>query len=104
LPLVSLIPVANLLPVLLIPVVHLTCEKIQNGPNGILWGRGGNRFMKNTRSKKSRDTVPLKDNVDIFPFQVESITACSKSLNFNIFLYITVLYKTERLILKKRLL
>jgi hypothetical protein len=45
----------------------LTCEYIRefskkskkNGPNGILWGLGGNRFMKKTRSEKSRDTVPL---------------------------------------------
>jgi hypothetical protein len=39
-----LTPVANLLPVSLIPVVHLdlrispqTFEKIRNGPNGLLW-------------------------------------------------------------------
>ncbi len=37
--------VANLLPVSLIPVVHLYLrprifEKIRNGPNGILWGWG----------------------------------------------------------------
>ena len=45
LPPVSLTPVANLPPVSLIPVVHLGLrisprifEKIQNGPNVILWG------------------------------------------------------------------
>jgi hypothetical protein len=45
LPPVSLTPVANLPPVSLIPVVHLDLrisprifEKIQNGPNVILWG------------------------------------------------------------------
>jgi hypothetical protein len=44
---VSLIPVANLPPVSLIPVVHLDSrisprifEKISNGLNGILWGWG----------------------------------------------------------------
>jgi hypothetical protein len=47
LPPVSLTPLANLPPVSLIPVVHLYLrisprifEKIQNGPNGILWGGG----------------------------------------------------------------
>ncbi len=47
LPPVSLIPVANLPPVSLTPVVHLGLrispqifEKIQNGPNVILWGWG----------------------------------------------------------------
>jgi hypothetical protein len=47
LPPVSLIPAANLPPVSLIPVVHLYLrifprifKKIQNGPNGILWGWG----------------------------------------------------------------
>jgi hypothetical protein len=47
LPLVSLTPVANLPPVSLIPAVHLDLrisprifEKIQNGPNVILWGWG----------------------------------------------------------------
>jgi hypothetical protein len=44
---VSLTPVANLPPVSLIPVVHLDLrisprlfEKIENGPNLILWGWG----------------------------------------------------------------
>jgi hypothetical protein len=43
LPPVSLTPVPNLPPVSLIPVVHLGLrifEKIQNGPNVILWGWG----------------------------------------------------------------
>jgi hypothetical protein len=47
--LASLTPVANLLPVSLIPVVHLglrisprIIEKIRNGLNGILYGWGGN--------------------------------------------------------------
>ncbi len=47
LPPVSLTPVANLPPVSLIPVVHLGLrispqifEKIQSGPNVILWGWG----------------------------------------------------------------
>ncbi len=51
-------------PVSLIP---LTCEylrefskKFETVKNGILWGWGLNWFMKKTRSKKSRDTVPLK--------------------------------------------
>ncbi len=78
LPPVSFTPVANLPPVSttlgklvanLIPVVHLDLrispqifEKIWNGLNGILWGWGGNWFMKKTRSKKSRDTVPIRNN------------------------------------------
>jgi hypothetical protein len=35
-------------------------EKIRNGPNGILWGWGEIDSLKKTRSKKSRDTVPLR--------------------------------------------
>jgi hypothetical protein len=70
-PPVSLIPVAvaNLTPVSLIPVVNLDLrislrffEKIQNGPNGILysgaWGKLEKLIHEKTR-KKSRDTVPL---------------------------------------------
>ncbi len=34
-------------------------RKIRNGPNGIIRGFWGNWFMTKTRSKKSRDTVPL---------------------------------------------
>ncbi len=52
-------------PVSLIPVVHLDLrislrifEKNRNCPNGILWGWGETDSWK-TRSKKSRDTVPL---------------------------------------------
>jgi hypothetical protein len=67
LPPVSLTPVANLPPVSLTPAVHLDLrvsprifEKIRNGPNGILWG-WGELIHKKTRSKKSRDTVPLKE-------------------------------------------
>jgi hypothetical protein len=47
-------------------VVHLDLrispqifEKIRNGPNGILWG-WGKLIHEKIRSKKSRDTVPLK--------------------------------------------
>jgi hypothetical protein len=54
LPPVSAIPVVN--PELRISARLL--EKIRNGPNGILWG-GGKLIHKKTRSKKSRDTVPL---------------------------------------------
>ncbi len=50
----------------MIPVVHLDLrisprifEKIRNGLNGILFGWGETDSMKKTRSKKSRDTVPL---------------------------------------------
>jgi len=50
----------------MIPVVHLTCEylnelkkKIQNYPNVIFRGLSGRRIMKKTRSKKSRHTVSL---------------------------------------------
>ncbi len=52
-------------PVSLIPAVHLDLrisppifEKIRNGTNGILWG-GGKLILEKSRSKKSRDTVPL---------------------------------------------
>ncbi len=34
-------------------------EKIQNGPNWILWGWGETDSWKKNRSKKSHDTVPL---------------------------------------------
>jgi hypothetical protein len=64
--------VANLPPVSLIPVVHLYLrispqifEKIRNGPNKILWGLGETDSWKKTRSKKSRDTVPLNLGVVI---------------------------------------
>ncbi len=66
LPPVSLTPVANLPPVSLIPVVHLDWrvsprifEKIRNGLNGILWGWGGNWFIKKTDSKKYLVTLSL---------------------------------------------
>ncbi len=62
----SLIPAAILPPVSLIPVVHLDLrisprifENIRNGPNGIIRG-WGILIHEKTRSKKSRDTVPLK--------------------------------------------
>ena len=65
LPPVSTTPAANLPPVSATPVVNLELrisprifEKIRNGPNGILWG-WGKLIHKKTRSKKSRDTVPL---------------------------------------------
>ncbi len=85
LPRVSLIPLAILPLVSLISVVHLDSrisprifEKIRNGLNVwylILWGGGGNWFMKKTKSKKSRDTVPLRAKLsqnslflhDLFP-------------------------------------
>ncbi len=57
---------SHLPPVSTTPVVNLELrisprifEKNRNGPNGILWGWGGNWLMKKTRSEKSRDTVPL---------------------------------------------
>ncbi len=60
LPPVSLTPVANLPPVSLIPVVHLGLrisprifEKIQNGPNVILWGGGKLIHEKNRKQKIS---------------------------------------------------
>ncbi len=55
LPPVSLTPVANLE----LRISPRIFEKIRNGLYRILWGWGGNWFMKRTRSKKSRDTVPL---------------------------------------------
>jgi hypothetical protein len=60
---VPLTPVANLPPVSLIPMMHLdsrTSPRIFE--KNLKWskcntlGRGGNGFMKKTRSKKSRDT------------------------------------------------
>jgi hypothetical protein len=66
---VSLTPVANFPPVSLIPVVHLDLRisphisgNFQKNSKRSKWntlGLGGNWFMKKTRSKKSRDTVPL---------------------------------------------
>ena len=57
----------HLVPVSLTPVANLELrtsprifEKIRNGLNGILWSWGETDYMKKTRSKKSRDTVPLK--------------------------------------------
>ncbi len=58
LPPVSLTQVANLLPVSLIPVVHLDLrisprifEKIWNSPNGILWGWGETDSWKKPEAK-----------------------------------------------------
>ncbi len=66
-PLVSLTPLANLPPVSLIPVVHLDLrlslwifEKNLKRSYCNTLGLGGNWFIKKTRSKKSRDTVPLR--------------------------------------------
>jgi hypothetical protein len=59
----------HLPPVSMTPVVHLKprispgiFEKIRNGRNGILSysGAGGKLIHEKTRSRKSRDTVPLK--------------------------------------------
>ncbi len=56
---VLLIPAAILPPVLLTPVVHLTCEcprifeKNRNGPNGLLWGWGELIHEKNQKQKIS---------------------------------------------------
>ncbi len=55
LPPVSLTPVANL-KLLISPRLF---EKIRNDPNGILRGLGETDSRKKTRSRKSRDTVPL---------------------------------------------
>jgi hypothetical protein len=60
-PAVSLTPVANFLPVSLIPVVHL--EKIRNSPNGILWGWGKLGIHEKNRSKKSRAPLSLLKKV-----------------------------------------
>ncbi len=66
LPPVSLTPVANLPPVSLTSVVNLDWrisprifEKIRNDPHVIFRGLGEGDSGKKTRSKKSRDTVPL---------------------------------------------
>jgi hypothetical protein len=57
----------------LIPGVHLDLrlspwifEKIQNGPNVILWG-WGKLIHEKTGSKKSRDTVPLRNINKAYP-------------------------------------
>ncbi len=55
LPPVSLTPLANLE----LRISPWIFEKIRYGLNGILRGWGETDFMKRTRSKKSRDTVPL---------------------------------------------
>ncbi len=51
-------------------VVHLDlrispwiCEKIWNDPNGILWGWGGNWFMKKKQKQKISWHCPFKENV-----------------------------------------
>jgi hypothetical protein len=36
-------------------------KKIRNGPKGILWGWGETDSWKKTRSKKSYDTIPLRE-------------------------------------------
>jgi len=64
----------------LIPVVHLDLrisqlEKIRNGPNGILWGWGETESCKKNRSKKSRDTVPLKG-----PLGEKTLSITSKTI------------------------
>jgi hypothetical protein len=56
LPPVSLTPVANLE----LRISPRIFEKIRNDPNGIIRGFGETDSRKKTRSKKSRDTVPLK--------------------------------------------
>ncbi len=55
LPPVSLTPVANLE----LRISPRIFEKIRNGPNGIIRGLGETDSRKKTRSKNSRDTVPL---------------------------------------------
>ncbi len=55
LPPVSLTPVANLE----LRISPRIFEKIRNVPNGIIGGLGETGSRKKTRSKKSRDTVPL---------------------------------------------
>ncbi len=63
LPPVSLTPVANLE----LRISQRIFEKIRNDPNVIIRGLG-NWFKKKTRSKKSRDTVPLKGYKHNLPF------------------------------------
>ncbi len=48
-----LTPVANFE----LPISPRSFEKNRNDPEGL----GGNWFMKKTRSRKTRDTVPLSD-------------------------------------------
>jgi hypothetical protein len=55
LPPVSLTPSANLE----LRISPRIFEKIRNGPNGITRGLGETGSRKKTRSKTSRDTVPL---------------------------------------------
>jgi hypothetical protein len=58
LPLVSATPVVKLE----LRISPRILEKIRNGLNGIRYsGAGGKLIHKKTRSKKSRDTVPLKE-------------------------------------------
>jgi hypothetical protein len=58
LPPVSLTPVANLER----RISPRNFEKIRNDPNGIIRGLGETDSRKKTRSKKSRDTVPLNSS------------------------------------------
>jgi hypothetical protein len=67
----SLMPVANLPPVSLLPVVYLDlrmpprmCKKIWNGPNWILWA-WGKLIHEKKQKQKSRDTVPLRYPPDL---------------------------------------
>jgi hypothetical protein len=71
----SIIKMANLPPVSLIPVVHLNWrislrifEKIQTGPKGILWA--GGKLIHEKRSKISRETVPLKTKSFFSPYRL----------------------------------
>jgi hypothetical protein len=57
LPTVSLTPVANLE----LRISPRIFEKILNSPNGIFRGLGETGLRKKTRSKKSRETVPLSE-------------------------------------------
>ena len=59
LPPVSLAPVANLE----LRITPRILEKIWNDPNGIIRGLEKTDTWKKTRSKKSRDTVPLSLNI-----------------------------------------
>jgi hypothetical protein len=70
LPPVSLTPVANLE----LRITPRIFKKIRNDPNGIIRGLGETDSRKKTRSKKSRDTVPLRSSSDLPVGQLSNLS------------------------------
>jgi hypothetical protein len=86
----------HLPPVSTTPVVHLELrisplifKKILNGSNGILRGLGETDSCKKTRSRKSRDSVPLKP---LYPKITVSLTSGSA--------YILITHNNDKILAK----